>query len=218
MNMKTCIATCLSALLLLATARLAHAQGTFDIYNDLVEPGDGFNQNAFGDVDNYTDLDFDYQYQAEAMPFTPGAGSNVVVNVLYVGLRDLSGGSSPLLISIAQDNAGSPGTVLETMTCTVTNPALYTITSSLNPVLTGGTQYWIVAKGDTGANAAWVDCATGDRPSKASQDGSTWVDDGEGYALKVEGTTPVPEPPTAVLGGMAILLSIIFLRYKLSPS
>ena len=212
MNMR--IAVCISGLMIFASAKIASAQGIFDIYNDLVEPGDGFDQNSYGGVDNYTNIESFYQYQAEAMPFTPGAGSNVMVSVLYVGLRDLSGGSSPLLISIAQDNAGSPGTVLETMAGTVTSPSLYTFTSSLNPVLTGGTQYWVVAEGDTGANAAWLDCGTGGRPSMYSPDGSSWFNDGEGYALKVEGTAPVPEPPTAVLGGFGILMMLGFLRRR----
>lgn len=102
-------------------------------------------------------------------------------------------------IILADDNAGAPGTALETFSVSgvPTSGTIETVTSLTNPILTSGTKYWVeVLPGDPLTVGGW-NLSTGPLTGFSYQPvgSETWTAaSGYGVAYDVIGT--VPEPST----------------------
>lgn len=147
-----------SALLLAGAARGEIIVNTFG-------PRDSFNASRFTgilwnvyEVDSYINLG-----QSVAIPFSV-SGKDYSFASLTLALGNFSG-TNNLKISIVQDNSGTPtGPVVEVLAThpsnIVSHEMLVTYDSLLNPVLSNGRSYWLVAEpevvdaGST-ANNAW---------------------------------------------------------------
>jgi hypothetical protein len=148
--------------------------------------------NSFGDSE-------------DAMPFTVASTStlsSVDVSVMYGG-----SGADSFVISLVTDNSDSPGsTVLEDWTFTAplsTSPAVTSLVSLATPTLTGGTQYWLIASGNTDALGQWDVVSTdpsffGVTRAFSSDAGADWsVIPGYPMAFDIlGGSSTVPEPGT----------------------
>jgi hypothetical protein len=159
-------------------------------------------------------------YIDTAVTFTPIGNSFTLDRIeLAVGLANPAGqGFGPNLLDVALTTSvgGFPGSVLEMFhfvdamgPFTSWNAPLIA-DSALHPLLSEGTQYWLVASApDPGTTAAWNWNTTGDLGAHAQRvNGGSWffVTPSRG-AFRVSGTA-VPEPstfPLLSLGAVALL-------------
>ncbi len=121
-------------------------------------------------------------------------------------------------VSLNNDNGGQPGTAIESFMYAGTtlgtlgnNNTPVVLTSVLQPVLTGGTAYWVEVQPDS-SNAdsiAWNLNLTGDSSSEAisTDGGATWfAPSGQTPgAYEVNATTPEPASLGLLLGGGLLL-------------
>ena len=121
----------------------------------------------------------------------------------------LVSGSNEIIVKLMTDNTGQPGAVLETWDAvnqmsTFGSTTLVALNSVLNPVLTAGQQYWLVAFAQDSTWAAWNWNATNDSgPHALSTDnGATYsVSTQTRGAFEVDGTVAAPEP-----SGLALVI------------
>jgi len=93
--------------------------------------------------------------QAIAMPFTV-TGTNYTFSSADLAMS-LAHGTSPLEISLAADAGCLPSDVIETMVVNlaVGARALTMATSTLNPTLVAGSNYWITAVASGDLSSVW---------------------------------------------------------------
>jgi hypothetical protein len=114
-------------------------------------------------------------------------------------------------ISLTTDNAGSPGTVLETFSITtVAGPGTnFVFSSTLNPIMTSGNYFITFLPKDANSDGGW--CFNSDNTGGdmvfSYDEGTSWSPSGGNLgAVRVQGNL-VPEPATfAVLGLGALAL------------
>ena len=158
----------------------------------------------------------------QAFEFTPVAPtflSSVQLALRYVYLPGRATGPANLDVSIALDNAGTPGAALETIHLTdvlggvAFAPGVISASSELNPVLQAGTSYWLVVAPPDLLNSAFdwlISPQTNLSVPAAERLGmSNWTtfSSTQPLAFRVTGTTEIPEPRSAVLI-LGVLLSL----------
>jgi hypothetical protein len=120
-----------------------------------------------------------------------------------------------MTVSLFSDNAGVPGGPMETFLLTnvvqpmVTHGSIITVNSTLHPILTGGTQYWIEAEvvDPTATDMTWFHATYPPVPGTTralSFSGGPWVLDNSDMAFRVS-ADPVPEPSVFMLSGIGLL-------------
>jgi len=155
-----------------------------------------------------------------AYPFTVPAGYNYAFDSASLALSEGIGTNDEVTISLATNAAGVPGSILENLTGTVEpypdDTVPVTVISSLNPVLVGGSVYWLIISPATGNGVNWLTAGILTNPDlqaiRSSSTG-TWTATPllYGYnnpgALSVDATALSPEGSTWSLGltGIAIL-------------
>ena len=161
---------------------------------------------------------FDGNNYAEAVQIT----SAIVTGNLSSLLLPLSCAAAcpdPITVSLAMDNSGLPGTVLESFTVAGgllgglgNNNAPITLNSVVDPVLTAGSFYWVTVKADTNDSLAWNYNSIGDTANEAisTYGGVTWAVSGISVGALEVNVTPsagVPEPPPllTLLSGAFVL-------------
>ena len=153
----------------------------------------------------------------DAAEFTPTASGNVGTIDLVLGQ---AGTGTTATLVLANDNSGSPGTAIETYSVVglTASPAVITLTSSLQPSLSAGTDYWLeLFPTDNATSIDWylnnqgameVDHATGTTAFNVYP--ATWTINSAGPMPALDILTPqgVPEPaatmPTCLALGMGV--------------
>lgn len=143
----------ITALLLAASCTAANADTIFSTGT----PEAGF--LGYYGYDIYVD-------QSVAVAFTPDQDYSLESLGLWMMSNDFANAGAPYSVSIrtdANDSMTIPGdTILESWDVETAaigwNPILETVESLLNPVLSAGTTYWVVAESDSPAfvDAVWV--------------------------------------------------------------
>lgn len=160
----------------------------------------------------------------EGVSFVPTSGGTV--STVKVALSCFESGLCPDNFTVALDrnNGGLPGTAIETYTVSGSslgntgspNPVVV-LTSTTNPVLAAGTEYWLTITTDTNNSGVWNFNQTGDAsPTAVSLDGGmTWASAANifptpgGYEIDSAGTTVTPEPASiALVLGSALLIGL----------
>ncbi len=153
--------------------------------------------------------------QADAFTVT---GNNFTLNTVTLALSSISGGNTAT-VSLQTDAGGKPsGTVLESWTATAggafgINHAVTVLNSILNPSLTQGQQYWLVADAGASSHLSWNlnDVASIGGRGVSTNGGAFATFTGPHGAFAVEGTVGggggggVPEPTTLALFGVGAL-------------
>lgn len=119
-----------------------------------------------------------------------------------------------LQVSLATNSANAPGTIIETITlpgAVTDDPSIVTANSATNPLLSAGTDYWLIAFApDAGTNMLWH-LSLADSPNGSnfvvnqthSQNGPWTQRTTIRPAFQINGnlpvTTAVPEPATMML-------------------
>jgi hypothetical protein len=150
-----------------------------------------------------------------ATGFDPSASGTL--SQVDVALENL-GAIEPLSIMVETDSGGTPsGTVLDSWMLSTSSiasmPQTYTLSSSLNPALTAGTEYWLVLSStDPNDSYAWMENSTG-TTGKDYNNGSGWQIQPSLVtpAFDVEtGSASVPTPEPATLGFTALGFLALF--------
>lgn len=125
------------------------------------------------------------------MQFTAGATaslSSITVAASYPGFTTM--------FKPATDNAGAPGSILDTISIVGTGAAgEHTGSSTNNPVLTAGTAYWLEMVPPSGGTAYWFVSVPGVSGNVSDGNGTFFTNGGLG-AFALEGA---PEPGTMML-------------------
>lgn len=99
-----------------------------------------------------------------AEQFQPLVSSNLKDVVLPLGLQSF-GGSQQVLVSLAADNSGLPGAILEgplTVKLNSLNPELFTVNSRIYPFLDSSKFYWLILEpADANTCAFWYNNSIG---------------------------------------------------------
>jgi len=155
-----------------------------------------------------------------AMAFSVPAGPSYVLTGVDVPLT-FPDGPGTVTFSLDVDTNGAPGLALDSFTFSgsASTPAIFAGTSTLNPILHGGTQYWLagaISSSPVGTEVDWNASAhilppvipppptlTGFRQFPIP---GTWsVRPGVQAAFSVSGTA-IPEPGTGIFVGIAVLI------------
>ena len=168
----------------------------------------------------------------QAFEFTPVAStflSSVELALQYVFVPGRATGPANLDVSIALDNAGTPGGALETVHLTnvlggvAFAPGVVSANSGLNPLLQAGTPYWLVVAPPDLLNTAfdWLISPRTDLSVPAAErlgtSGWTTFNTEQALAFRVNGTTEVPEPRSMVLI-LCVPLGVTAWKVRSSPS
>lgn len=100
-----------------------------------------------------------------AMPFIPSASYTLDSATVAIGIDQ---GTNSFDLAVYDDSGGRPGsTVLESWSGIVMGPdhsatTTETVLSASNPLLTGGSPYWLVASASADTWAGWMYNSTGD--------------------------------------------------------
>ena len=150
----------------------------------------------------------------QAFEFTPVAPTflgSVQLALQYVFVPGPATGPANLDVSIALDNAGTPGGALETVHLTnvlggvAFAPGVVSASSGLNPLLQAGTPYWLVVAPPDLLNTAfdWLISPRTDLlvPAAERLGMSNWTtfNSAQPLTFRVTGTAEVPEPRSAIL-------------------
>ena len=190
---------CIVIVLLLAVT--SHA----DLIVSTLGPGDTYNPGTGWTVGGPTDADSGMQFSFAAA--TPYYLDTIELAVgLIVGTNELD-------VWLMSDAVGEPGAIIEAfnfvdaMGLFGLNNALLVGNSVLRPVLSPGTDYWLVASAPNSDTAgAWMWSSPEVRGTKAQRFGTgPWYPytDRTLGAFRVEGTV-VPVPGAAILGGIGV--------------
>ena len=153
-----------------------------------------------------------------AQSFTPSANFTFSSAQLAMGIV---GGPNILQVVLMTSSGGFPGAIVETITLTdavapIGTGGIVLANSALQPLLSAGTQYWIVAfapEDDTfmGWNLSLNDFSTAVLLNGSHNLTGPWEFSAPRGAFQVNGT-PVPEPATMLLLGGS--LTVIALRKR----
>jgi hypothetical protein len=167
------------------------------IYSNLGTDGTWDHSNAYTINSGFT----------QAMHFTLTASATLTAIDLPIGYES---GTNLFNVQLRANNGGVPGAIIESIALsnlpTAFNEPLAVATSALHPVLTAGTEYWVVvAPGNASTNGVWnwtSPLQTGTHASSADG-GSTWTINAFGRteisAFSIEGTAVAPEPSSTIL-------------------
>lgn len=168
----------------------------------------------------------------QAFEFTPVVStslSSVELALRYVFVLGRATGPANLDVSIALDNAGTPGGALETVHLTnvlggvAFAPGVVSANSGLNPLLQAGTPYWLVVAPPDLLNTAfdWLISPRTDLvvPAAERLGMSAWTtfNSRQPLAFRVNGTAEVPEPRSAILT-LCVLLGIASWKVRASQA
>jgi hypothetical protein len=167
---------------------------------------------------------FDGNNYGEADTFTPSVTETFAS--LTIALSCLSVCPDSFSVSLDGSVDGAPGAVLTSFVVNSAslgplgaNNAPLVLNTSVGPILTADTQYWITVSSDLSDSIAWNLNSTGDTAAEAisSDGGATWFSPSGQTpgAFEVQGVqtvTEVPEPSSLLLAMTAIPLVILLAR------
>jgi len=200
---------------LLATLRLDAAT---ILFSNLVQPGNQYGPDGVG-IGDTPAFPIPGEYLSYGVEFTPSVTAELTTIEAPLGIIS---GPNQVEAFLMTNSGGTPGAVIESylLTGLPTGPQpfpLTTISSTLDPVLQAGQQYWFVATGGPTTFATWSLTLFQGDPTEggASQAviggvAQPW-DVGSGTrtgALEVFGNS-VPEPSGGGVVGCALLLLAI---------
>ncbi len=148
--------------------------------------------------------------QQVAASFTPGS-DYLFDSADFAFVTNLTNQSDTFDVRLMSDSGGLPNTPIESFSVSIPvgpNPAIYTISSTLHPLLSSGTPYWLaVSPHDTLSFGAWffnnqgfIGFAIGPFPGSF-----TGTANDATPAFRAEGTAAVPEPATMLLLGSGLI-------------
>jgi hypothetical protein len=146
----------------------------------------------------------------------------------YDSVFQFIAGSPPnISINLYSDNGGKPGSLIDTSTliATANTPTIYNIYSTLHPVLSSASLYWISAAGTGSSVYGWFNSSTGTTLPRANSNdnGATWTpnanDTPAAFRVTLAGAASAPEPGSIALLGMGLasgapLLGIATRRHR----
>jgi hypothetical protein len=190
-------------------------------------PGNTYNGAAgvtVGDGAIGSDAGFSYATYFTAALTTPL--ESIVLGATHCGTNSFCGGIPPrdpnsnaVIMSLYDNGATGGGTLLESITVTgqmqpwrgQTN-AIVTGVSVLQPLLTAGTTYWLVASEPNPLTDAtvWGFSIPGLGTQTYFRDGNgPWTGySSSGLGFQINGVTPVPEPSMGLLTGITGLIGL----------
>lgn len=205
-----------AALLAASIIRPANALVLFDNFGP---------RNAYDNTIGWT-LGYQAPPYIQGEGFTPGVSATL--NSIEVAIN-LVNGPNELTLKLMTDDSGKPGSVIEEWAVSGAMGLFgdafptFTVTSALNPLLSAGTQYWVVPFVSSDTHAAWNWNSIGDfGPHAFSSDGGATFNVGvyERGAFRVLGGAggggpEVPEPGTlALLVGAGAGGSLLLIRRR----
>lgn len=175
--------------------------------------GDSYNQGTGWTLGSPDPTD----YFVTGSAFTVGATSlNLSTIEVAAGLVQ---GTNQLTINLDADSGGSPGALIESFTINGAMPTfgafssgnLVTATSVLHPLLTAGSQYWVVLSvpNDGTTWAAWNQNSIGDTGPFAQSDNGSPLNgftNTRGAMLITGLSSSVPEPSSIVMVSTAAVM------------
>jgi hypothetical protein len=156
------------------------------------------------------------------IPFWP-TSSNFVFTSALLALSEGIGTDNAVDISLATDSNDEPGTILETFQVTgelgpagQDNP-LISVSSTLDPLLLAGDQYWLIESPPAAGNGVnWLTAGIlSNSPQRATSDGSSvWLvntiysdEDPGAFSISANPVSSVPEPRAIFLVAAGALVA-----------
>jgi len=156
-------------------------------------PGDSFGGSSYG---------FNAVYRDNAVSFEVGASdAPFILESIEVALQG-SGGGEGVLVNLALDDGGQPGTVLETASVYIFGtPMIHTASFSGTTLIDTPGTYWVWLRMNSGSTFQWLLNDQGALGSYASSDdaGSSWSPWTPPTTEPAFRVNAVPEPSTALL-------------------
>jgi hypothetical protein len=187
--------------LILGAGMVANADVIINTFGTVTSPG-------FDDAISWT-VD---PTQSMAKQFSPSFGTYTLDEIDIALMFQTQ--TSTINVSLCADNAGSPGSVLETFSVvnagTLSFGSLYVLNSAAHPTMTmGGNYYVTITPGDANSQGGWNftnDGHNGDM-QYSTNGGSTWTGfNNTDGAVTVQGKlSSVPEPASMVVLGLGVL-------------
>jgi len=171
--------------------------------------------NTFGSSDSYntsggTSIGDSSDYDI-ANQFVVTAGTSFTLDSIELAVGMYSG-TREIDVWLMSSGAGKPGTIIEAFNFqSIPNgPSILMANSTLNPILTNGTFYWLVASAPNSDTWAYWSLSkpaiTGTRLVRAGT--GTWNPSGTTLcAFRLEGSTyeaPIPAPGAILLGSIGV--------------
>ncbi len=181
-------------------------------------PGSSYNISQGNPVGNA----FDGNDYAEGDTFI--LSGNATFNSLSIALSCFATCTDSFHVALTRDAGNQPGTALETFTVApgalgplgANNPPLV-LNSVLDPMLTGGTRYWITVSSDLNDSIDWNLNSIGDQSAEAisTDGGATWFSPSGNTpgAFAVSGTVPEPSSIGLLLSS-GLLLGLVRRRLR----
>jgi hypothetical protein len=140
--------------------------------------------------------------QVEANPFT--SSTTLLFSDAQLAMEAAVGTTANVYLET--DSSGSPGTIIDTLTqngSITVSPSVVTWECNLCPLLSAGTQYWLVAQGGNG-ETGWMWSNSDIGPFAYNHFGSAtgpWSADASDIrsAFEIDGDAAVPEPVSVFL-------------------
>ncbi|MCE5325711.1 MAG: PEP-CTERM sorting domain-containing protein [Planctomycetaceae bacterium] len=197
----------LVACILAVAVSSVSAFGATQVIYSSFGPGDSFSNDGAAGIGGTASF---RGFQSVANAFTVSGGDFQLGKIEVATVWD--SGTNSLVVSVAADNAGIPGTTIESFSLsglmTGEPGSIVSMTSTLHPLLSNGSSYWVVLEaGAEDASAAWCDSLLSVEGTHAWDEGNGWQSvTSKPQAFRV---TAVPEPATMsllALGGLAALI------------